>query len=386
MNSVLHLSNVMGSASGGVGAVVESYIRSHIRCNEHCHLWYAGRADLMDLKNFHPHAVSIKEIGFNNFIPPSLFYEFNRLIHPGSIIHQHGVFKPISLLTLTANKCAVRIVSPHGYLEPEKMMVSSRKKKLAMSLYELLNLKCSDALIACSDQEAGHLKSLNLAVPIYVVPNSIENKMCVSESDNNKIKSFRTKYNLNDDVKVLGMLSRIHPFKGHDLLIDVVFDLKEIFQRQKWVCFIAGVDENGYEEALKKNVSDRGLGELIKFVGPQFGEDKITFYDAIDCFVLPSRGENFGIVIAEAMARGLPVVTTKTTPWRILSDMHCGWWLDRDKAEFGRSISAILSMDDESLRQMGQIARGYVVKNFTHEKTFDLLQKVYSDVLQSRLA
>ncbi|MEZ5591148.1 MAG: glycosyltransferase [Gammaproteobacteria bacterium] len=48
--------------------------------------------------------------------------------------------------------------------------------------------------------------------------------------------------------------------------------------------------------------------------------------ESADLFVLPSFSENFGVVIAEALAHGVPVITTRGTPWKGLLQHGCGWW------------------------------------------------------------
>ncbi|UCS95683.1 glycosyltransferase [Echinicola marina] len=67
------------------------------------------------------------------------------------------------------------------------------------------------------------------------------------------------------------------------------------------------------------------MSKEIKTIGSQFGEDKIKTYHRADLFVLPTYSENFGILLAEALACGVPVITTKGTPWEDLSIYGAGW-------------------------------------------------------------
>ena len=73
---------------------------------------------------------------------------------------------------------------------------------------------------------------------------------------------------------------------------------------------------------------------MVKFVGPQYGKNKLSTMDSADCLILPSMGENFGISIIESLARGIPIITTKNTPWKELVKKKCGWWLERNEEEF----------------------------------------------------
>ena len=67
-----------------------------------------------------------------------------------------------------------------------------------------------------------------------------------------------------------------------------------------------------------------GLEKQIHFQGEVMGEDKIECYRGADLFVLPSFSENFGLVIAEALSCGVPVITTRETPWEELETHRFG--------------------------------------------------------------
>ncbi|MDD2598638.1 MAG: glycosyltransferase [Kiritimatiellae bacterium] len=83
----------------------------------------------------------------------------------------------------------------------------------------------------------------------------------------------------------------------------------------EWVLVIAGSGDRRYEEALKRQVEGAGLGGSVKFIGAVFGEAKVKLMKAAEVFVLPTKNENFGIVVAESLACGVPVITTKGAPW-----------------------------------------------------------------------
>jgi hypothetical protein len=78
---------------------------------------------------------------------------------------------------------------------------------------------------------------------------------------------------------------------------------------------IAGPDDRGYEAFAMKAVLDAGISSHVTFCGPLYGDDKYDVMATADLFVLPTRNENFGIVVAEALACGVPVITTKGAPW-----------------------------------------------------------------------
>ena len=74
--------------------------------------------------------------------------------------------------------------------------------------------------------------------------------------------------------------------------------------------------------------SELGIAGEVEFRGPVFGEAKWDLLEQADLFVLPTYSENFGIAVAEALASGLPVITTKGAPWAALTTYACGWWTE----------------------------------------------------------
>jgi glycosyltransferase involved in cell wall biosynthesis len=98
------------------------------------------------------------------------------------------------------------------------------------------------------------------------------------------------------------------PGKGHDVLLDALATMTDL----SWDCLCVGsVDRDpAFAESLRRRVSDDGLGDRMRFAGPRSGADFDRSYASADLLVLPSRAEAYGMVVTEALARGLPVVAT----------------------------------------------------------------------------
>jgi len=118
-------------------------------------------------------------------------------------------------------------------------------------------------------------------------------------------------------------LSRIHPKKGCDLLIQAFAQVAHLDPELHLV--MAGPDSAGWVDQLKTIAEARGIASRVTFTGMLTGPLKWGAYDAADVFVLPSHQENFGIVVAEALASGLPVLTTpKVNIWREIKEAGAG--------------------------------------------------------------
>jgi glycosyltransferase involved in cell wall biosynthesis len=101
-------------------------------------------------------------------------------------------------------------------------------------------------------------------------------------------------------------VAAVIPGKGHDVLLDALAPLTGL----RWECLCVGSLERDpmFVERLRRRVADAGMDERVRFSGPQAGAELAGSYGAADVLVLPSRAETYGMVVAEALARGLPVV------------------------------------------------------------------------------
>ena len=103
-------------------------------------------------------------------------------------------------------------------------------------------------------------------------------------------------------------VAAVIPAKGHDVLIAALATLTEL----PWTCACVGTltRDPDFVTALTRQAREAGIGDRVQLVGPRTGADLEASYAAADALVLPSRAETYGMVVAEALAHGLPVVAT----------------------------------------------------------------------------
>lgn len=264
------------------------------------------------------------------------------------VIHINGlweVFIHKMVILATKNKTPY-VVSPHGMLEEWSLNQGRLKKKIALFLFQKRDLSNAACIHVTALSEKESVRSLGLKNPIAVIPNGID----VSEFP-------KDPHIEKTDKKTLLFLSRIHPKKGIEFLIQAWAELKHP-AKEDWIIKIIGNGAETYIEILKSKIITENLSENIVILPPIFDtQKKIDVFRKADVFVLPTYSENFGIVIAEALASYTPVITTKGTPWEGLVDHNCGWWIDIGVDPLKKALVQVLNSDEEVLKQMGKNGR-----------------------------
>ena len=240
----------------------------------------------------------------------------------------HGLWQFPSLATRLAARQAhfKYFIFTHAMLDPwfkRTYPLKHLKKIFYWALAEYWVLKEAKAVLFTSEEEkilARDSFSLYKANEIVVgigIPYPTDNPEESKKIFFHQFPELKNKH-------LLLFLSRIHPKKGCDLLIKALGNVKEIDPNLHLI--MAGPDNENWSPELKQLAKAVGVENSITWTGMLHGDQKWAAYRAADVFVLPSHSENFGVVVAEALACELPVLTTnKVNIWREISHNRAGF-------------------------------------------------------------
>ncbi|TWT78414.1 D-inositol 3-phosphate glycosyltransferase [Posidoniimonas polymericola] len=161
-------------------------------------------------------------------------------------------------------------------------------------------------------------------------------------------------------------LSRIHVKKGVRELLEAWVAVAP----DDWELVIAGQDEQGIMRRLN-------LPPRVRYVGPIDGSEKWSLYRNASLFVLPTYSENFGVVVAEALMAGLPVITTHGAPWECLESERCGWWIPMEPGPLRETLRDALATHPDELQAMGRRGQTVVAQRFSWPEIARQMVDVY---------
>lgn len=283
------------------------------------------------------------------------------------VVHLTGTYSFPTLPTLALARLLRRpvvwsprgaIQAAHEWRDAPRQRVKRRFEKFAQWLSP-----SETVLLVTAKSEAVATAARMPGMRVEIVPNSVE-------LPPSRVLDGR-QWRPNGRLRLL-FLSRVHEKKGVNLLIEAMARLGPKVELK-----IYGTGPTFYLEKLALSVASHGLSDQVEFMGHVEGQSKTDAYRNADIFVLPSYSENFGIVVAEAMAHGVPVITTVNTPWTALDAEECGRCVP---AEIDSLVAAITDIATNDLAAMGSRGRAWIRRDLTADVTNQNLLGIYRDL------
>lgn len=181
--------------------------------------------------------------------------------------------------------------------------------------------------------------------------------------------------------RIVLFLSRIQEKKGCDLLLDAFAQVAKLDASLHLL--MAGPDQTGWAGELKTQADKLGIADRISWPGMLQGDDKWGAFYSAEVFCLPSHQENFGIVVAEALACGKPVlISNKVNIWREIESDAAGF-VDTDTVDGTvRNLQRWLALDVDGYAAMCERARQCFATRFHMQRAAQRLVEIIKE--QSR--
>lgn len=304
---------------------------------------------------------------------PSLAQELRRNINSFDVVHLHSTFLwPTWAAARIAHDAGIPyVVSPRGMLGVEVIRRKSRLLKWAwIRLVEHRTLREAAAIHVTGDVERTEIQSLGLRTPeLHSIPNGVSWPSSHSGLAEGPFSDINKPYAL--------FLSRIDAKKGLDRLITAWQWVPEL------TLIIAGNDEHGYRNQLERFAVANKVADRVRFIGMASDDHKWALYENAAMFVLPSYSENFGNVVAEAMAMGCPVVLTPQVGLaNLVRESGTGIVVDGAPRILSDAIRALLH-DATRRRLMGERGRVTARQKLSWKSAAGRMESLYREISPS---
>lgn len=285
------------------------------------------------------------------------------------LVHAHGLWMYGSLVSWRLRKRGfANVISPHGMLDPWALQQSRKKKLIAGKLFENGNLRDATVIHALNTEEAAAIRAYSSETPIAVLPNGVD---LTDPSTVSLTPAWRAL--LPDDARVLLYLGRLHQKKNLTLLVEAF----AATQRNPWHLVIAGPDQNGEAEILRRTILAQGVSERVHFIGAQFGADKLASLEAADGFVLPSMSEGLPMAVLEAWAASVPVLMSEecNLPKGFAEGAALPTGLKKDT--IARSLDNFFALTQDERNVMGKRGFNLVTKDYSWAAVASQFETLY---------
>jgi glycosyltransferase involved in cell wall biosynthesis len=296
-------------------------------------------------------------------VSPEMLRRLPEYVRWADVVHLTGVYNFPTFPTLVMSRRHRKPIvwSPRGALQ---RWTGSRRPAIK-SLWEMIARGLAPeplVLHVTSEQECRESLGKFPGVKAEVIPNGIEIPSTITHMEGSG--AFR-----------LLFIGRLDPKKGIENLLEACARLDF-----PWTLTIAGGGEPAYLRSIADRIRVLGLEGKAVMAGEVLGEAKERTFQNADVCVVPSFTENFAIVVAEALARALPVIASRGTPWQAMEQHSCGLWIDNCRESLAAAIAQLRSAP---LREMGLRGRQWMQRDFSWETIAARMFSLYQELAQA---
>lgn len=288
-------------------------------------------------------------------------------------IHEYSTYQNIIARQLAKKYSVPYVLQAHGSLP---IIGRASRRWFFDVLFGHKLLKDASKVIALNSME---VEQYSLAgVPnerIALIPNGLDLSQFADLPNRG---CFRQKFGMDSNKRIVLFLGRVNQIKGLDTLARAFKQVVKGFNDALLV--IAGPDD-GYLNSLKNLVNSLKMEDNVLFVGPLYGNDKLSAYVDSDVYVLPSTYETFPVTILEAYACSIPVITSMIGSLNeIVLDQVTGILVEpRSVDNLARGILSLLN-DPGKAKEMGSNGKRFVYQNYSAERVAEMFDIIYKSI------
>lgn len=286
-----------------------------------------------------------------------IFKEITKNNH--DILYLNSFFSlRFSLAPLIINKFTKKqvVLGPRGEFSKGALSVKKLKKAIYISLFKLLNLQKSILFQASSMYEKQDIiDNIGNNIDIYIAED-------IGSQD------FASTIPKRGEIINAVFISRISPKKN------LSYALKSLKNIQGPLIYnIYGpIEDRNYWQLCQSIIAKLPSNITVQYRGELTPDEVVPTLSSYDFFFMPTKGENYGHVIAEALCAGLPLVISNTTPWRGLESLGIGWDLPLENLdEFSRIIDKLTNMSDEQHYKMRECVLTWAKHKFAQRDAIE---------------
>jgi glycosyltransferase involved in cell wall biosynthesis len=306
----------------------------------------------------------------------------NRNRYDAAIINGIWQFHSFATWRVLRNSTTPYVLFTHGMLDPwfkKRYPLKHVKKWMYWPWAEYRVLRDAQAvLFTCEEERVLARQSFWLYRCNEVVVNY--GTALPTGDPQIEVNEFFGRYPELRGKKLALFMGRVHPKKGCDLLIEAF--AKVLAQHSDWHLLIAGPDQVGWQKKLCHRADKLGISSRITWTGMISGSMKWGALRVAEVFVLPSHQENFGLVVAEALAAGTPaLISDKVNIWREIQSDGAGLVAEDTLLGTCRLLRSYLDLPEAKRLGMRLLARHCFEQKFEIKKAAGNLQRVLARVI-----
>ncbi|MBS0662253.1 MAG: glycosyltransferase [Verrucomicrobia bacterium] len=313
--------------------------------------------------------------GWPPMLCPSARLRADLLAQPAEVVHHHSLWlRPLHYAREAAERHRVPLViSPRGMMAPWAWAHHRGRKWVADRLVHPGALRAAAGWHATSLAEADDIRRRGFRQPVCVAPNGVEATTPAEQATARAHWQAACPAAARRPVALF--FSRFHRKKRVRELLDLWLSAP----RGDWLLLLVGLPEEYAVAEIQSWIDAAQAGDRVAAYD---GTGRPAPYPVASLFLLPSHSENFGLVVAEAMAGGVPVITTDATPWAALNDDDRGACVSWER--FGAALADALADGPDRLRERGARARDWVVREYSWDEAARRLVEFYRQLAASR--